>query len=178
MPRQLLLLTSLLGLLAGCQSAPVKDIHSPFYAPPVGSILQLHTPIDMPANELSVIIQYGKIQPSSWQLDQYAPHCDFELRDRHGSSPRVEPDRFVITRVIQDTENVLLTPLQLAGLGANGAPPLEEYQVIMYLHSDKQPNVFRMTCKHWSDPNDAEHLSIVKIREALGKMFSLVLVDD
>lgn len=175
MIRQTLLISGLLGLLAGCQSSPVKNIHSPFFAPPAGSILQLHTAIEIPRNELSVIIQYGKIQPSTWELDRYYPNCDFEIRDKHNAVTQIKPDRFEIIKSIQDTEHVLLAPARVADIGFSGGPPHEEYQTIMYLHSEKQPNVFRMTCRHWEDPTDGEHLSVARIREALGKLFSLKL---
>lgn len=168
-------------LLSGCQSSPVKDINSPYYAPPVGSILQLHTPIELTQNVLNVDIQYGKILTSYSQLDTYYPNCDFEIRDKFSTPTTIHPDRFKIIRVLQNTEDVLLAPVQVAGLigvSGEGSPSFVEYQTIMYLHSAKQPNVYRMTCKYWEDPADAEHLSIVKIREALGKVFSLELAEN
>jgi hypothetical protein len=164
-------------LLSGCQSTPVKDINSPYYAPPVGSILHLHTPIELQQNAINVNIQYGRILTSYSQLDTYYPNCDFELRDKVSAPTTIQPERFKIIRVIQDTEVVLLAPVQVASSGG-GSPPHMVYQTIMYLQSAKQPNVYRMTCKHWEDPADAEHLSIVKIRKALGKVFTLELAEE
>ncbi len=183
MSRKYLIVISALSalLLGGCQSSPVKDINSPYYPPPVGSILQLNKPIELPQNALNVNIQYGKILSSYSELDAYYPNCDFELRDKFSSPTTIEPDRFKIIRVIQNTEDVMLAPVRVAGLvsfAGSGSPPHVVYETIMYLHSAKQPNVYRMTCKHWEDPADAEHLSIVKIRKALGEVFTLELVDN
>ena len=170
-----LLVFFIFTLLTACQSAPVKDIHSPYFAPPVGSTLVLHTSIEIPARELSVVIQDGKIQPSSWQLDQYYAHCDFEMHEKVDKPVEVKPDQFKIIRVVRSIENVLFSQRIVARFGVSDGAPLEEYQTVMYLQSDKQPNVFRMTCKHWGDPSDEDQLSIVQIRKALGKMFSLKL---
>jgi hypothetical protein len=175
--KRLLFLTGL--LLTACQSTTTRDINSPFFAPPIGSILVLNTEIDIPAGDLSVIIQDGKIQPSSWALDRYKSNCDFELRDKFSGGNRIEPDSFRITRVVRETVNVMSTSTVVAGSSSGDGPPLEEYNTVMYLHSDKQRNVFRMTCRHWGDPaTDAEYLSIVSIRQTLGNMFTLTLAEE
>lgn len=177
-PKQIALVGML--FLTACQVATTRDINSVFFAPPVGSTLVLNTPVDIPAGEFNVIIQNGKIQPSSWALDRYKANCDFELRDKFSQGGRIEPDSFTVTRVARNTENVMLYPVIVARANSSGdGPPLEENQTIMYLHSDKQPNVFRMTCRHWGDPaTDSVHLTITQMQQALGKMFTLILAKE
>jgi hypothetical protein len=172
--RTILLLLSL-TLVAGCQYVPPRDIGSPFFSPPAGSQLRLTRPLTIPANDAGVFIQYGKPQYSVWQPDRYYPSCDFELRTRSSHERVVEPDTFTVTRTVRETENVMLAPAIVASHDTGNGAPHENYMTILYLHSDKQPDVFRMTCQHWEDPSDAQHLTIKQIRQALGDLFTLTL---
>ena len=171
--KTILLLLSL--TLAACQYVPPRDINSQFFSPPAGSQLRLTRPLTIPGNDAGVFIQYGKPQYSNWQLDQYYPHCDFELRTRSNHERVVEPDTFTVTRTVRETENVSLAPAVVASSDTGNGAPHENYMTILYLHSDKQPDVFRMTCQHWEDPGDGRHLTIRQIRQTLGDLFTLEL---
>ncbi|NNG14194.1 MAG: hypothetical protein HKM22_03455 [Gammaproteobacteria bacterium] len=80
-----------------------------------------------------------------------------------------------MTRTVRETENVLLTPATVVARDFRGGAPNENYMTVLYLHSDRQPDVFRMTCQHWEAPSDAQHLTIKQIRQALGDLFTLKL---
>lgn len=165
--------------LAACQYVPPRDIDSPFFSPPSGSQLRLTRPLTIPANDAGVFIQYGQAQYSSWRLNMYYPHCDFELHTRASKERVIEPDTFTVTRTVHETENVLLTPAVVAGFGGSGdGPPGENYMTVLYLHSDKQPDVFRMTCQHWEDSSQGEHLTVKQIRQALGELFILEIAGN
>ena len=169
---------ALLGLgLTACAYQPPKDINSSFYAPPVGAQLQLNSSLTIAANEAEARIQDGKHINTYWNLDTYYANCTIELRDLANVERTIEPDTFTITGVIQDTENVMLhTPTIVASAGSgDGGPPLVDYMTIMTLHSDKQPDVTKMSCQNWNEANDGEHLSIVQIRKTLGDLFTLRL---
>ena len=170
------LLFALLSLLTGCQTAPQKNEDSPLYAPPTGSLLRLLAPLHIKADKTSVIIQNGEPVYSYWNVNTYYPHCDFELHTLATSERVIQPDVFTITRVVRDYEYVMLAPVVVAGIGTSGAPPLENFMTIMYLQSDKQPDVMRITCQHWGDPSLDDHLTINEIHKALGKLFKLELV--
>jgi len=172
--KKIILLLSCLAL-AACQYVPPRDISSPFFSPPAGSTLRLTRQLTIPANDAGVMIQYGQPQYSSWKLDQYYPHCDFELRTRAPRQQVVEPDTFTVTRTVREIENVLLAPAIVASSDSANGPPHENYMTVLYLHSDRQPDVLRMTCQYWEDPNDGQHLTIKQIREALGDLFILEL---
>ncbi|MCK4742309.1 MAG: hypothetical protein KAT25_00665 [Sulfuriflexus sp.] len=173
-----LTLVSLLFInLAGCAYQPPKDISSSFYSPPVGSQLQLHKTLTIPANDTQVRIQDGKVISSSWDLDAYYPNCNFELHKRAEVARTIQPDIFIISRVVRDTENVMLhSPIIVARSSGNGAPSVD-YITIMDLSSPRQPEVMRLTCQHWEDPSDSYHLSIKQIRKTLGELFTLTLAD-
>ena len=171
--KTILLLLSL--ALAGCQYVPPRDINSPFFSPPVGSQLRLTQPLTIPANDAGVFIQNGKPQYSGWQLDKYYPNCDFELRTRASYERVVEPDSFTVTRTVRETENVSLMPAIVAARIKHNGAPHENYMTVLYLHSDKQPDVFRMTCQHWEDPSQGDHLTVKQMRQTLGELFILEL---
>jgi len=166
--------------LSSCSYQAPKDPNSSFYAPPVGSQLILHRAITIPANNTEVRIQDGKVIQSSWDLDTYYANCNFELREIANEERTVRPDSFNVTRVHRDTENVLLnkpTVVASSRVG-NGGPPLVDYITIMDLYSARQPEVMRISCQHWNDPNDGEHLNINQIRKTLGDLFTLTLASD
>ena len=118
--KKIILLLSCLAL-AACQYVPPRDISSPFFSPPAGSTLRLTRQLTIPANDAGVMIQYGQPQYSSWKLDQYYPHCDFELRTRAPRQQVVEPDTFTVTRTVREIENVLLAPAMLASSASAAA---------------------------------------------------------
>jgi hypothetical protein len=45
----------------------------------------------------------------------------------------------------------------------------------MDLHSDTQPDVFRLTCGQWGYPYDGKHVSVDEMRRALGDVITLHL---
>jgi len=179
-PRTLIITALLAGQLTACSFTPEPGPDSVFYSPPVGSQLRLNVAITIPAHDTDIYIQDGKVQSSYWSVDAYYPHCNFELRTRTAVARQVEPDTFIITRVVRDIENVLLNnPVRVAGFGSGDtAPPHEDYMVIMDLRSDTQSDVMRMTCQHWEDPNEGNHLTINEMRKALGKLFTLTLASN
>jgi len=171
------LVSLLIFSFAGCAYQAPKDINSSFYSPPVGSTLTLHRPVTIPANDTQVHIQNGQLINSFRELDAYYPNCNFEIRERAEVERTVQPDSFIISRVVRDTENVMLhTPVLIASASGNGAPGVD-YITIMDLYSPRQPSVMRMSCQHWEDPSDSYHLSIKQIRKTLGDLFTLTLAD-
>jgi len=166
--------------ISGCAYKAPKDPESSFYAPPVGSTLTLHQPIVFPANSGEIRVQNGKVVSSYWKLDAYYSNCNFELRDLADVERTIKPDTFRISNVIRDTENVMLNiPTVVAsGGGGDGGPPIIIYMTIMKLQSSQQPEVLQMSCQHWNEPNDGEHLNINQIRKTLGDIFTLTLAKD
>jgi len=174
----LFILSSYTIVLSSCSYQAPKDPNSSFYAPPVGSQLILHQALTIPANDAEVRIQDGKLIQSSWDLDTYYANCNFELRDIAHVDRTIKPDTFNVSRAHQDFENVMLnTPTVVAGSG-DGGPPLVDYMTIMALYSPRQPEVMSISCQHWSDPSDGEHLTINQIRQTLDGLFTLTLASD
>jgi hypothetical protein len=173
-------------LLSGCQSTFIEYRQSSFAIPPVGSTLQLHQELTIPAGKAAVTIQDGAIQTSSWRLDQYRPHCEFELNSVSETARHVAPQTFTIIRALRDFENVMRDqPVRLAGRGqfsgvlgktdtGNGSP-MENNMLIMYLRAESDIDVLRMTCQVWIDPATDNDISIADVHGALGGLFTLKL---
>jgi hypothetical protein len=168
-------------LLAACgNSQVVKDEDSQFYSIPPGSTFKLNNEITIQPDNTSVYLQNGKPAADA-EIDFYKPHCVFELYTISDSARVVKPDSFVITKIVDQREDVSLASPTYAALGMGfvlGDGPVHlTYSTTMYLESKIQPDVYRMTCKRWDWPNIGEYLSINEMRQALGDYFTLTLAE-
>lgn len=164
------ILLSMLVLLAACQGAALQ---SPV---PVGSVLELHQPLTIPAGRSNIHFQDNGLRGTGGGINQYAPNCRLVLRARAEVPRQVQPDRFTIRRVQHHVEGLL------AGLGAgvmlfdgNGSSHAT-YITDFYLHSEHQPEVVRLSCQQWQDPaydRFPSHVTLDEVRGALGARFTL-----
>ena len=182
--RQLILL-SVVGILAACQTAAYEgNENSPFYPVPAGSTLTLTRTVTIPADQVAVYLQGGEVVPAG-RINQYYPHCKFELIHRRDTGQTVRPDDFEIIRVVQETgHSVALAGLQTAqmsvGIGINvgmdrDGSSLQTYSTRLMLRSARQPQVFRLSCGQAALPHEGQHVSINEMRKALGNLFTLEL---
>lgn len=173
-------------LLAGCQTSSYEgNEKSPFYLVPVGSSLKLTRELTIPANQVAVTLQGGEVIPSA-RINQYYPHCKFELRRRLDTPQIVQPDNFEIIRVVQEIgHSVAYDGVQLArasvGIGINigmkgdNGGSLQAYSTRMDLRSTRQTEVFRLSCGQEAQLHEGEHVSIGEMRKVLGGVFTLEL---
>jgi hypothetical protein len=173
-------------LLCGCSTARYQgDENSPFYAIPAGTHVVLAQALAIPPEQVGVFIQNGKVMPWS-RINQYHAHCKFEMRDRKDTEQRVNPDEFLVTRVVQDVIHMLkwgrwqvaeASLVKRVSSKDDGGPSVMTYATYMYLASERQPRVFRLGCGHWDYPGtrSAEYLSIAQMRKALGDLITLQL---
>lgn len=170
----LFLLTLL--ILTACQMPPITDReNSPYYEIPTGSTLTLNQPITIPEGLASMYMQDGVIKPLEL-IDEYYPHCIFEVNNITVEKQTIEPDTFTIYRMELDEEVVSIQPYPIAGLRKVSGISYFEYITTLYLKSDKQPNVLRLTCLHREDLSDnLQHLTVSQIRKVIKGIFSLRL---
>jgi hypothetical protein len=174
-----------LATLTACQSARyIGDESSPYYVVPVGSRLVLNRDLTIPANQVGVYLQGGQLV-SYRDVNQYHPHCKFEVRTLTDAPRTVRADEFMVMRATQQQLPSVRAPIQVAGAGIHigigigggsqdGGPSPEAYATRLVLKSERQPDVLRLTCGHWDMPNPyAVHLSISQIRKTLGDVMSL-----
>ena len=170
-------------LLTSCQTAAYEgNENSPFYLIPAGSTLTLTRNLTVPANQVAVFLQGGEVVASD-RVNQYYPHCKFELRRRLDTAQTVPADNFEITKVVQEIgHSVALDGLQLAGVsvgsgihvGAKGdGASLQTWSTRLTLRSARQPEVLRLSCGQAALPHEGQHVSINDMRKALGNVFTL-----
>ncbi len=165
--------------IAGCSSNTTKDENSPFYSVPEGSALLLNQSLTIEGDQVATYVQDGKVM-TEFEVDKFRPNCKFELYTISELQRTVAADSFVITKVVDEIETSLLKswPLLAARDGFSVVGMLDKsymfnYATLMYLHSERQKDVYRMTCQHWEDVIDDRYLSISQMRQAMGEVFSL-----
>ena len=173
-------LVAFLLLLSACQQALVRDEDSFRSRVSVGSSFTLHQTLKVPEGHARVFLQGGEVVAKA-RLEQYQPHCNFEVRAVSTGDHRIEPDTFVVTRVTEDEEQVVdrMRPQRYASLLAS-ADGMEFVTITRYvqhaLHSERQPQVMRLTCHGGRDePWQVKTPSISEIRQVLGEFVTLTL---
>lgn len=165
-------------LLAGCQQATVRDEQSQYSRIPVGSRLVLNEALSIPAGQARVFLQGGEIKQKT-RLNQYYPHCNFEVRDVSDGTLRIEPGGFFVSEVREGEEMVVSRegPLKRVGFfGDRDSQGMISRFVHYRLGADKQPMVMRLTCHGgFAEPHEAAYPSLSEIRKALGDRVTLHL---
>ncbi|TDY00486.1 hypothetical protein [Thiohalophilus thiocyanatoxydans] len=168
------------GLIAACQ-APSFSTDSPLTPVPAESRLILNEPLSIPPGKLSLWFQEGE-RMAQHELDRYYPHCKFETLEFQENEKIIQPDTFIIHKVVR-WQDYALTSIRVASAGAvldiladgGGGPAHVTPTTEMFLHSEQQANVYRLACSQWEDPYDANQVTIDPIRRALGNTFTLKL---
>lgn len=175
--------------LAGCAGSASYEgnENSPFYVIPPESQLVLNHEVTIPANAVSIYLQDGRILPFS-DVRKYYPHCKFELYSMSNVARQVAPDTFAVTRVMQEESQSADAGIMryaqsqqnvtMADMGDPGGLPLIAFVTRMYLHSAKQPDVFRMNCAQWGYPLRDRQVTIAEIRRTFSDIFTLRITNS
>lgn len=187
---RVLVLLGAAALLAACQTAYYQGNQaSPFFAVPPGSRLTLNQELTIPAHAVSIHIQNGRILRGA-EVQQYYPFCKFELYTMSETARTVLPHEITVTRTVREETthgaSAGFGPLGFAqlgfGLGANlgeqSGPSLHAFSTRMDLRSEKQPDIFRLTCTQWDFPGPGRHVAFSEIRRTLDPLFALRLPWD
>ncbi len=187
MRRALMILTVSLAALAGCSGISYEgNENSPYYHIPVGSRLTLNQELTIPADQVAVFLQDGRVPPST-EVKHYYPYCRFELYSISDQARTVTPDELTIVKTVQhmmDGATGAADPVLYAQLsfglrtdmsGDAGGPSIHVFATRMDLRSTKQPDIFRLTCAQWGYPVVDRHVTIAEIRRAVGDLFTLHL---
>ncbi len=179
MPK-LLINVALVALLTACAVPVVKDEGSSASRVGVGSRFVLHQSLTVPDGQARVFIQGGRVM-GKIELNQYLPHCNFEVEQLSDGNTTIEPDTFNVTGVATGWDRVVAAefPLRLAAdterYEYRSHSPLSR-TVRHRLHSPRQPGVMSLTCHGgFDEPALAEYPSVRAIRQALGELVSLEL---
>ena len=182
-----LLAVLLAATLLGCSAIEAtRDPASPFFVIPEGSVIELHQPLEIRPGTARIWLQRGRVAAGH---DWYAPSCNLEIRtlDRERSQT-VQPGTFLIRRVQQMEERVELPrpDVQLAAVGFGLGFRVGDYDdggmmgmwrgYHLWLESEEQPDVLRMTCKGaFSTTWDVRPPSLDDLRIVFGEVATLHL---
>ncbi len=170
-------------LLSACAGHGTHE-GGPFsHQTPLGSYFTLQRAIEIPGEDTTVYIQRGRLLPSH-EVEEWAPHCFFQLFTRAEEPRMVEPDQFEIQRVTRESSPlwVGLPTLVAYGGGDDGGPSHLYYRTRFYLSSQNQPDVWRMNCQidrmEAHGPSFETYLTIAQVQETLAGIFTLELPDE
>jgi hypothetical protein len=164
-------------LLAACGYNQAYDGHTPYYGISEGSQVELRQALTLLPGRARAFLQRGALV--SGRLDQYHPHCNFEVRTLSDEARSIAPDSFVVVRLqLGFTEVVSLEPVRLAMLNTSAwypaDGPLISRYVHLYLASKRQPDVLRLTCHGAFDfMPEAQWPTVEEMQEALGGIAEL-----
>jgi hypothetical protein len=145
-----------LAALTGCGNpmAVKNDIDSQFFYIRPGSKLILHQDVDIGSGSSHASFQHGKVVPG---LDNYTVGCELDVRNLGPGT--VSAGTFTISRAESSQEWI-------------SQPNIMRFYRVIYLQSDTQPDVLRLTCQDWDGPLMGTDITVPEIRDALGAYFS------
>ncbi len=176
---------ALVVFVSACQTAykdgqPNED--SPYYEVPVDSKLILHQDLTIPAKATIVYFQREQILLKYAQVNRRTTYCELELSTKRDVPRTVKADEFVIYLVKQETVFGKGGFIQLASRGLGFGMVAQRtgyaYEVVatrMALRSKRQPDVQALICASWHTAQAVSHLTIRKVRNTLGDIFTLQL---
>lgn len=180
---------TLCWFLLSCQPAFVNGTaneSSPYFQIPVGSTLSLRKEIIVPPRTDRLYFQDGNL-PAWYNVNKYQPYCVLQVKPSNTQARIVEPDDFVITSVstahyfqllerqASPVERGTVVVLVAGERDTRGDNDYEVFGTAMELHSGRQPGVTRLTCADWGLPQPGTHITVNKIRRALGAYFRVAV---
>ena len=156
-------------LIAACQSLPALESADSEVAAITAVTLTREFPIR--SNRSSEYIQDGEIRPYV-AISEYYPHCKLELREIAEFERIVEPETFSVSRVYQQADFAGFRNVMLAGGGDLGQIMSTTY---LFLQSEKQPGIYRLSCMRLDEAFYARHVSLDEMRDTLSGIMTLSL---
>ena len=129
----------------------------------------LHHEFPIRPDRTNEYIQNGEITLFD-HISEYDPFCKLELRKLADVARVIQPDTFSVTRIFKETEFAGFRKIMLAGDGSSGLIMSTTY---LYLQSEKQPEIFRLSCMQLDMSFYAKHVTVNKMRDTLDPMFTL-----
>jgi hypothetical protein len=145
------------------------------YSIPEGAVLELKQALELAPGHARKFIQFGK-PLTDQSRDRFVASCNFEVRDLDRQAVQtIQPDQFVVTRVEQGYQQVVLSrPILVAGdFNHDGAPIITRHNHF-WLSSANQPQVIRLSCfGAEGSPHEAYYPTQQEIQSALGEVATL-----
>jgi hypothetical protein len=156
-------------LITACQSLP--SVNSTDNLTAAITLVTLKQAFPIRPDRSNEYIQGGEIRPYE-SISQYYPHCKLELREIADTERVVQPEAFTVTRVYRQDDFAGFRKMMLAGDGSSGLIMSTTY---LFLQSEKQPGIFRLSCMRLDESFYARHVTVDDMRDALGGLVTLSL---
>lgn len=174
--------------LVGCSAAfkEQPDVNSPLFLVPAGARVILQKTVNVQAGQNEIYFQNGDTMPW-YKVDIYLPYCALRISSKINAAQVIQPDEFTVTKSYQETffQQVLapdagpvVRPAAFIGMVDLDQGGNMEYQVVadvMKLSSERQPNVRALLCTDWGVPQNESHITLEKMRRALGNAITIDL---
>ena len=158
-------------LIAACSTGSGHQYTARSASLPALSKVTLNAAFNIRSERASEYIQDGEIGPRN-KVSEYYPHCIFELRTVADTARTIQPEAFSVTGIRRERFMVGLRKLMVASDGG-GDYNLVMSTTVISLHSDRQPDVFRLSCQQLDEPYLARHVTVEEMRRAVGDLFTL-----
>ena len=139
---------------------------------PIGTLVVLHRALVIPPDQAGVFVPGTPIG----DRDRYDAGCRLEVRTVNAMFRTVVADRFTVVRVERSWERFTRreSGLRHVRLDYSDGPALLRFATALYLHSDRQPDVFRLVCSHLQDSaRNPRYLTAAEIRTVLAPVVTL-----
>ena len=158
-------------LITACQSlSPVNNTDT---RTPAITTVTLNQDFPIRPDRSNEYIQGGEIRPYE-SIELYYTHCKLELREIAAIERIVKPQIFNVTRMYRREEFVGFRKIMLAGDGDSGLIMSTTY---LFLQSEEQPDIFRLSCMREDESFYARHVTVDEMRDTLGDMMTLSIQD-
>ena len=136
------------------------------------TIITLNEPVTVGRNSVSAGLRGGYIGTQQ----EYEGHCRLELWTISREQRVIEPDDFTVERSNWEWEYFGgFDPLNTyAGILTRGGPNLFWYTTYVYLRSERQPDVYRLRCRHLQQSDrDPRYMTVAQMQTVLGNVMTL-----
>ena len=166
---RILIVCCLLLSIAACQTPNIADDNATVSLTPAIATVTLNKEFPIRPDRTNEYIQNGEITLFE-HISEYDPFCKLELRNLAEVARVIQPDTFTVIRIYQETEFAGFRKMILAGDGSSGLIMSTTY---LYLQSEKQPGIFRLSCMRLDMSFYARHVNVNEMRDTLGSMLTL-----
>ena len=143
-------ITVMILVLAGCNTAQTRDINSPYYKVPIGSVIILNKDLQIPEGQAHVNLQDGVVTSG---VGNYNVSCTFNVRNLGPST--IKAGSFTVRETGPGTEWV-------------SQPNIMRFYRQFRFTADAQPDVLEFVCQDWDGPLLGRPISVPEMEKAVG----------
>lgn len=154
-------------VLFACHGMPMNVPAEPGERVFGGDRVKVNRELTVPADKASVTFQYGRIVNGS--LDRFDASCHFVMKEIRSTPQKIVPGEFRVTSV-RYWEDFVAPDYRIPISGGE----MITFEITLSLHSERQPGVHSLVCKHDDEHTDGRHLGRSEMQQALGDFARII----